>query len=269
MIILDKNRPFDGQHIVYIGGSGGMGMPTSKSLLKKGANLTITTLPNRPDIATIDRSFQEIASQTNSKVQIIELDITKGNQIKEMLEKAEKSFGKIDKLIIAAGVSHLGSLLDVSRDEWDAIMDVNVWGILQTVQMAVPYFNKGARIVVFGSDVGFKPSHDIPLYSISKIALHTIVVLLAQELAKLGFSISGLAPYNTPPGMKWVYKKVDGKLVCGPEDCDTPDWGNLPPTGSFIDLQTIMKTVDYLLDSSHDLNGTIIPITGGYGMTVS
>jgi len=249
-----KNR-----HIMIVGGCGGMGIHIAQKLLNESTNLSLTTLPN-----TVCDKFK-----STKNVSIIEADVTKESDDKNQFKKAIKKFGKIDHLIITVGVSHLGKLLDVGREEWDIIMNTNVWGILRTIQESVHYLKKGAKIVVIGSDVGFKPSHDIPLYSISKIALHSIITLLSQELPKFNISISGIAPYNTPPGMKRVFSKRKDKLICEPEDCNTPDWGNLPPTGRFIDVNTIANTVNFLLDSSNDYNGTIIPITGGYGMTIS
>jgi NAD(P)-dependent dehydrogenase (short-subunit alcohol dehydrogenase family) len=261
-----------GKHILFIGGCGGIGSVASRSLLQEGANLSITTLPDNPN-NNAKRSFFEKTvkeSQSSAKFQIIETDITIDEHLRRLINTAEETLGIIDHLVITAGVSHLGKLLDVSREEWDLVFDTNVWGVLHSIQEITPHLKKGAKIVVIGSDVGLgKPSHDIPLYSISKGALHSIIMLLAQELPERGISICGIAPYNTPPGMSKVYRKKDGRLLCEAENCNTPDWGNLPPTGRFIDVETLARTIVFLLQASEDFNGTIIPITGGYGLTVS
>jgi len=261
-----------GKNILFIGGCGGIGKIASRLLLQEGVNLSITTLPDNPNIDENKKFFEKIIQESHSlaKFQIIKTDITIPDHLTRLIKTAKETFGNIDHLVITAGVSHLGKLLDVSREEWDLVFDTNVWGVLHAIQEIAPHLEKGAKIVVIGSDVGLgKPSHDIPLYSISKVALHSIIMLLAQELPERGISICGIAPYNTPPGMRIVYRKEDDKLLCEPEDCNTPDWGNLPPTGKFIDVETLAKTIFFLLQASEDFNGTIIPITGGYGLTVS
>ncbi len=259
-----------GKHIHFVGGCGGIGSVSVKSLLEEGAKVSISTLPNGKNIEQSRKIFEKASQKNDAEFKIIEADITVEKDITRLLKESEKAFGTIDHLVLAAGVSHLGKLLDVTRKEWDLLFDTNVWGILRTIQKAVPRLKKGAKIIVFGSDVGLgKPSHDIPLYSISKTALHSIITLLSQELPEKGISINGIAPYNTPPGMRKVYSIVDGKMICEPEDPNTPDWGNLPPTGKFIDTATIARTILYLLETNSDINGTIIPITGGYGLTVS
>jgi 3-oxoacyl-[acyl-carrier protein] reductase len=259
-----------GKHILFVGGCGGIGGTTVEHLLKEDLKVSVTTLPEGNYTKKYRKTFRNAIKDTDSEFSIIEADITIEKDIKRQISEAEKTFGSIDHLIITAGVSHLGKLLDVTREEWDLVFETNVWGTLRTIQETVPHLSEGAKIIVLGSDVGLgKPSHDIPLYSISKTALHSIITLLSQELPEKDISINGIAPYNTPPGMRNVYSKKNGELICEAEDPSTPDWGNLPPTGKFIDADTIAQTILCLLKVNSDLNGTIVPITGGYGLTIS
>lgn len=260
-----------GKHILFIGGCGGIGKPTVLKLLSEGANVSVTA-------PVIDQAVNEaIAFFTDNtkdgnfgSFHIIEADITRDADLTKQIEEANNKFGEIDHLVVMAGISHLGKMLDIERKEWDLIMDVNVWGVFRAIQKTYKHLKEGANIVVVGSDVGLgKPSHDIPLYSVSKAALHSVIQLLSQELPEYKISISGIAPYNTPPGMRRVYEQVKGKLVCKPEDCETPDWGNLPPTGRFIEGNSLAELTSFLLKSNGDFNGSIIPVTGGYGYTVS
>ncbi|MBU1132835.1 SDR family oxidoreductase [Patescibacteria group bacterium] len=266
-----KQEALKDKHVLFIGGCGGIGKPTVVKLLLEGAKVSITS----PVIGKLTDEAKGLFENTIKEngfgdFHIIEADITKESDLTRQVKEAQSKFGNIDHLVIMAGVSHLGKMLDVTREEWDLIMDVNAWGVFRTIQESYKHLEKGANIVVVGSDVGLgKPSHDIPLYSVSKATLHSILQLLSQELPEYGISVSGIAPYNTPPGMKRVYQQVKERLLCEPEDCETPDWGNLPPTGKFIEGNSLAELVSFLLKTSGDFNGSIIPVTGGYGYTVS
>lgn len=266
-----KNESLKNKHILFIGGCGGIGKPTAVELLTEGAKLSITTVEFNKATEDAKEIFENTVKDKGSgDFHIIEADITNELDLAKQVKEAQSKFGDIDHLVIMAGVSHLGTILDVSRKEWDLIMNVNVWGVFRAIQETYRHLRKDSNIVVIGSDVGLgRPSHDIPLYSISKTALHSIILLLSQELPKFGISISGIAPYNTPPGMKYVYQQINNSLICEPEDCQTPDWGNLPPTGKFIEGTSLAKLTSFLLKTNGDFNGSIIPVTAGYGYTVS
>jgi NAD(P)-dependent dehydrogenase (short-subunit alcohol dehydrogenase family) len=127
------------------------------------------------------------------------VDITRADSVATMATRATNSFGGIDILVNnAALMAELGPLqaADVTLDEWNRIMNVNVTGALLCAQAVIPSMRArgGGRIVNQVSGGAFPA---VSIYGISKLALVGLTTTLARQLGRQGIAVNAIAPGNT------------------------------------------------------------------------
>jgi len=96
-----------------------------------------------------------------------------------------------------AGIAVAGSFLDTSEDDWRRVLDVNLWGVINTLRAFVPSLvrrGEGGHVVVTASAAGFLPLPSLPAYSTTKAAVLMLAQCLAGELARDGIGVSAICP---------------------------------------------------------------------------
>lgn len=117
----------------------------------------------------------------------------------------DEAFGKIDVLIVNAGIVSLAPIQDVTEEMFDYVTDINYKGVFFTVQKALPYLNDGASIVITSSTVANKGLAGGSVYLSTKAAERALVRAFAAELVGRNIRVNALSPgsINTP-----IFKKA-------------------------------------------------------------
>ncbi|QMW02250.1 SDR family oxidoreductase [Spirosoma foliorum] len=194
-----------GKVAVITGGNSGIGFATAKLFAKEGANVTIT---GRNE-ATIKSATAEIGQGAIGFVS----DVSDINSIEPVYKKVESTFGKIDVLIVNAGIVMISPLENFTEEMFDTISDINYKGVFFTVQKALPYLNDGASIVVTSSTVANKGIAGGAAYLSSKAAERALVRAFAAELVSKNIRVNALSPgsIDTPIFEKagWATEQID------------------------------------------------------------
>jgi len=169
-------------------------------MASEGATVIINdvNLPNARAVAN------EIKAR-KGKALAIKADVTRPAQVKRMIDRVLKRFGKIDILMNNAGTggntastkSKLGPpLTNIDDADWDFTFDVNVKGIFIMCKAVMDHMKsrKYGRIINTSSVAGKRPSVLIPAYSASKAAVINFTQELSQELAPLGITVNAICP---------------------------------------------------------------------------
>ena len=140
----------------------------------------------------------EIIINSNGSGISIETDVTKINDIENMILKTVKQFGTIDILVNNAGVTRTSNIMDLTEKDWDWIHNVNAKGTFFCLQIAADQMikqNKGGRIINMAS-VGGKGFVDVSnaIYAASKGAVISLTKTAAQELAKYEITVNSICP---------------------------------------------------------------------------
>lgn len=212
--------------ILISGGSDGLGLATAKALNKE--NTVIILSPEKEKCEEIKKYFH---------IDFVVADITKENEVEDVVNYVIKKYGRIDTLINNAGIWIEGKLEDNEYERMKKVFDVNVLGAMNLTQKVLPHMKKvkRGRIVSVVSQAGLYPKSERSVYHASKYALHGFVQSLAIELAPHGISVSGFYPdkMNTHFFAKAGCKK-DAK--------------------NFIEVDEAVRAIEFIVETSTHLN---------------
>ncbi|MDY7082041.1 MAG: SDR family oxidoreductase, partial [Halobacteria archaeon] len=187
MGVFDQFR-IDGDTALVTGAASGIGKAYSTALAEAGANLALVDI----DSEGVDELAGELEEEWGIQVKPIEADVTVEDDCRRMVEDTLDEFGSLDICFANAGVSGNGtSLMRLSMDEWDDIIDVNLRGAFMTArEAAVPMIENGegngqGRIIFTASMLGFIAEEVIDLapYVASKGGVVQLTKQFATELS--------------------------------------------------------------------------------------
>jgi NAD(P)-dependent dehydrogenase (short-subunit alcohol dehydrogenase family) len=239
---------------VITGGNSGIGFGIAEAFRNEGATGTITGR----NLETLDRSVKELGAGFIG----IKGDVTNMNDLEHIFKTTFDKFGKIDTVVVNAGGivdgSPMAVITDVTEDNYDKYMDLNLKSAYFTVQKALPYLNDGASIVLIASSAAHRAAPGMTVYSAAKAAVVSLAKGLSLDLLSRKIRVNALSPGSTDT-------PVFGKIV--PEkqvDQVKQIWKNLTPIGRQGLPSDMGKAAAFLAsDDSSFIVGTEILSDGG------
>lgn len=171
---------------VVTGGNSGIGLATAILLANQGAKVAITGR----DQNTLDNAVNEIGHSAIG----ISSDVSNVEQIGAAYQQAAQTFGKIDVLVVNAGIYIPGTLADYTEEQFDKTSDINFKGVFFSIQRALPYLNDGASIIITSSSLGTMGIAGVSAYSASKAAVISLAKSFSAELADRAIRVNILSP---------------------------------------------------------------------------
>jgi len=237
------------------GGDSGIGRAVAVIYAREGADVAITALPaEREDAAETRRAIEN----EGRRCIVIEGDLTDPDVCIDAVERTVAELGQLDILVSnAAEQNHKPSIEDVDDEEWDRTFKTNVYAYYRLVKAALPHLGPGASIIATGSITGIQGSRELPDYSATKGAIHTLTKSLAQSLVKRGIRVNCVAP-----GPVWTPLNVADE---GTSSKDVAEFGSDTPLGRPAQPEEIAPAFVFLAsdaDSSF-ITGVVLPALGG------
>jgi 3-oxoacyl-[acyl-carrier protein] reductase len=176
---------------IVFGGSRGIGAAIARRLARDGANVALTYV-----------SAPERAEETVSAIEglgrsalAIRADSANPAELKGAVEQAVGRFGRLDIVVVNAGILRLGDFAAVDLAELDLMLNVNVRGVFLAIQAAAAHLPRGGRIITIGSNVAVRSGHPgSSVYSLTKAAVAVMVKGIAVDLAPRGITINNVQP---------------------------------------------------------------------------
>lgn len=242
---------FSGKIAVVTGGNSGIGLATAKLLAEEGAKVVITGRRK----AELDAAVAQIGANAFG----VQGDVAKLADLDRLYAGVKEKFGRIDILFANAGVALPAPLDGVSEEQFDLHFDINVKGLLFTVQKALPLLSKGGAIVLNSSVVNTKGMAGFSVYSATKAAVRSFARTWTTELKdrKIRVNVVSPGPIETP-----IFDKM------GLSEQQFQEFGaNIAaqvPLGRFGQADEIAKAVLFLAsnDSSY-VAGVDLYVDGG------
>lgn len=175
-----------GKVAVITGGNSGIGQATAAELAQLGAKVVIS---GRDEVA-LEQTAHEIGNNTFA----VRADVTKGEEVANLFEQTQNTFGKVDILFVNAGVIVIKPMSDISEDDFDRVMDINFKGAYMTLQKALPYLNDGASIILNTSINAVIGMPGTTVYAASKAALSSLIRTLSAELLERRIRVNAVSP---------------------------------------------------------------------------
>ncbi|MCA0172022.1 SDR family oxidoreductase [Bacillus sp. RAR_GA_16] len=182
----------DGKVAVVTGASSGIGEAIAKHLANEGASLVLAA--RREEKLTDLASF--ITNQSNGKALVVKTDVTKKEDMEQLVEKAKQEFGKVDIVVNNAGVMLLSFMKNDEVDQWSQMVDVNIKGVLYGIHAALPDMLKqeSGHIINVSSVAGHEVFASSAVYSATKYAVRALSMGLEKELSKTGVRVTNISP---------------------------------------------------------------------------
>ncbi|WP_459478939.1 SDR family NAD(P)-dependent oxidoreductase [Clostridium saccharoperbutylacetonicum] len=184
---------FNNKLVVVTGGAGGIGMVCAKNFLEAGAKVAIIDISSE----AIENTEKELSQIGEIKGYV--LDISKVEAIGATVSKIREDMGEIEILIQTAGLLRGGKGLEIDKDAWDLMMNINTRGMFFVMQEVIKQSmkNSGGSIVNFASMAGIRGMNAAMAsahYSASKGAVVSMTMQAAVEWAEYRVRVNAVAP---------------------------------------------------------------------------
>jgi len=249
----------EGKVVIVTGGARGIGAAICRLLAKEGAKVAITDILDEEG-----RKLEEEIKEQGGIAKYYHMDVTKENEVKEAFAQIAKDFGKIDGLVNNAGI--LGAnkpTHEITEEEWDKVMAVNVKGVFFCTKHAIPYMKEagGGSIVNIASVYGLIGNADVPPYHASKGAVIAMTKNDATIYAKDNIRVNAVCP-----GATWT-KMVEDIIIKSGMSIEEGKkaFASFHLLGRLIDPEDQAYAVLYLIsDESKNVTGTTLVVDAGW-----
>ncbi|MFX3625387.1 MAG: SDR family oxidoreductase [Ectobacillus sp.] len=242
------------RHALITAGSKGLGRKVTEELLDRGYSVTVTYRS-----AEAAAQLQEQYAHLKERLQLIQADVTKKEDLYKVVDETMARFGRIDCLINNAGpyVFERKRLVDYEEEEWHSIIDGNLHSVFYLLKLVVPIMRKQkfGRIVNYG----FQGADSAPgwiyrsAFAAAKVGLVSLTKTIAYEEAKYGITSNMVCPGDIAGGMKEA--SIEAARLHN--DFHTP----IGRSGTGED---IARVVSFLCEANSDMiTGACIEVTGG------
>jgi len=181
------------KQVVFVtGGSRGIGKAIALKYADNGYNVVINYVSDKTDIQQLEKEF----SDKGAEILILKADVSKSEEVEEIVKKAIERFGKIDVLVNNAGITRDTLLMRMKEEDFDKVIEVNLKGTFLVTKSVVPYMmkKKSGRIINLSSVVGVSGNAGQSNYSASKAGIIGFTKSVAKELASRNIRANAVAP---------------------------------------------------------------------------
>jgi NAD(P)-dependent dehydrogenase (short-subunit alcohol dehydrogenase family) len=195
-----------GKRALVTGASRGIGAAIALALAEKGADVAITYERSAERAGEVVKAIEG----KGRRALAIKADSADPAAVKRSVDEAAKALGGLDILVNNVGIARVGAFVDLSLDDIDALLNVNVRSAMLATQAAIPHLGQGGRIISIGSNAAER-SHFAGLagYSLTKSALLGLTKHLARELGPQAITVNLVQPGPIDTDMN----PADGELA--------------------------------------------------------
>ena len=239
--------------VIVTGGSRGIGAAIVEELASNNYNIVLNYNNSEQSAKQIQNELQE----NGINIEIFKADVSKRDEVKELIDFTIKKYNNIDVLINNAGIDQIKLFMDTTDEDWKNIIQTNLTSVFYCSQEVLKNMihNKNGCIINISSIWGIVGGSLEVLYSISKAGLDGMTKALAKELGPSNIRVNSIAPgmINTKMNSKFTEKEI--KEI--KEEIPLERLGN---------PQDIAKCVKWLIDDNYT-TGQVISINGGWVIT--
>lgn len=218
---------FNGKVAVITGGAGGVGRSIGLALAHEGAKIVIADI----EADAIERVVNDIQAQNGTAMGLV-MDVTKLESVRQATASVIQAYGDIHLVFANAGIAsgEFGNLWDYNDNDWNWSLNVNVWGVINTIRAFMPRLveqNIEAHFVITGSANGaiLKLPYT-PVYTCTKAAVQAITENLYFQMQMMDSPVQVNALFPGPHSVDTgIFNSGRNRPADLPDDPDKPDFG--------------------------------------------
>ena len=239
---------------IITGGDSGIGRAVAIAFAREGADVLISYYNEEEDARETGRWVEE----AGRRALLVSGDIKDEAHCRKLVERAREAFGRIDILVNnAAHQATIGSIEEISSEEWDVTMRTNLYAMFFLCKAAVPLMQPGSAIINTTSIQSKSPSGNLLAYATTKGAIANFTAGLAELVAERGIRVNAVAP-----GPIWT-PLIPSTM---PEE-KVEKFGSDTPLGRVGQPAELAGAYVLLAsDAASYMTGAVIPVTGGRPM---
>lgn len=258
-------RALAGKTAIVTGSTSGIGLGIARTLAEAGATLVLNGFGKSEEI---EQARETLARSYDVKVHFNGADISKGDQVVDMVRATERELGAVDILVNNAGIQHVAPVEEFPPEKWDAVLAINLSGAFHAIRAAVPGMKARGygRIVNVASAHGLVASPFKAAYVAAKHGIVGLTKVVALELAETGITVNAVCP-----GYVWtplVEKQIDDQAKAhgiSREKVVRDVLLSKQPNKRFATVEELgALTVFLCSDAAASITGTSIPVDGGW-----
>lgn len=253
------------QNAIVTGSTSGIGLGIAEALAAAGYNIMLNGFG---DAQEIEATRGRLARSHGVKVAYNGADMTKPNEITDLVESAAEIFGSVDVLVNNAGIQHVSPIEDFPVEKWDAIIAINMTSAFHTIRLALPGMKQRTwgRIINLASAHGLVASPFKSAYVTAKHGVLGLTKTVALEAAEHGVTCNAICPAYvlTPLVEKQIPDTARARGITE-EQVKRDVLLAAQPTKEFVTVAQIGALAVFLCsESAAQINGAALPIDGGW-----
>jgi 3-hydroxybutyrate dehydrogenase len=254
-----------GKNAIVTGSTSGIGLAIARGLAAQGCNIMLNGFADK---AVVSALVTELQSTYSVRVDYSPADMTKPNDIVDMVAMCERVFGSTDILINNAGIQFTAPIDEFPAEKWDAIIAINLSSAFHSVKAALPGMKKRnyGRIINIASVHGLIGSEHKSAYVAAKHGIVGLTKVIALENAATNITCNAICPgwVHTPLVDKQIEDKAKAENI-SIKDATDKLIGAKQPNKRFLLAENIAAMIVFLCDDhGASMTGEILTMDGGW-----
>ena len=235
---------------IITGGGSGIGQACAWAFYQEGANVVL--FGRRED------KLKETAQELGSRAMTVSGDMTRSEDLDRLVQETLSKFHRIDILVNNAGLFKGALLHEISDEQYDEMMNINMRAVFQLTRRVLPVMmeQKSGNIIHISSILGIIAVPQVAVYNISKGALNQFSRSIAVEYGSYGIRSNSICPGLIETDMTADLMKDEALMQ---------EWSKGYPIGRFGKPEDVASACLFLAsDESSFITGTVLPVDGGF-----